>query len=38
VRIAVCAPQALFLHRSAEILAERLVEELRERDHEAPEI
>jgi glycosyltransferase involved in cell wall biosynthesis len=35
VRIAVCAPQAPFLHGGAEILAERLVEELRERDHEA---
>jgi hypothetical protein len=38
VRIAVCAPQSPFLHGSAEILAERLVEELRERDHKAPEI
>jgi glycosyltransferase involved in cell wall biosynthesis len=35
VRIAVCAPQAPFLHGGAEILAEQLVEELRERDHEA---
>jgi hypothetical protein len=38
VRIAVCAPQAPFLQGSAEILAGRLVEELRKRDHEAPEI
>jgi len=35
VRIAVCAPQAPFLHGGAEIVAERLVEELRRREHEA---
>ena len=35
MRIAVCAPQAPFLHGGAEIVAERLVEELRRREHEA---
>jgi glycosyltransferase involved in cell wall biosynthesis len=35
VRIAVCAPQVPFVHGGAEIVAERLVEELRHRDHEA---
>jgi glycosyltransferase involved in cell wall biosynthesis len=35
MRIAVCAPQVPFVHGGAEILAETLVRELRERDHEA---
>jgi glycosyltransferase involved in cell wall biosynthesis len=35
VRIAVCAPQVPFLHGGAEIVSERLVEELRQREHEA---
>jgi glycosyltransferase involved in cell wall biosynthesis len=35
VRIAVCAPAVPFLHGGAEILAERLVAELRQHDHEA---
>ena len=35
MRIAVCAPQAPFLHGGAEIVAECLVEELRRREHEA---
>jgi glycosyltransferase involved in cell wall biosynthesis len=33
VRIAVCAPQIPFVHGGAEILAETLVDELRERGH-----
>ena len=35
MRIAVCRPQVPFVRGGAEILAERLVEELRERGHEA---
>jgi glycosyltransferase involved in cell wall biosynthesis len=35
MRIAVCAPQVPFVHGGAEIVSERLVEELRARDHEA---
>jgi glycosyltransferase involved in cell wall biosynthesis len=35
MRIAVCAPQVPFVHGGAEIVAERLVDELRARDHEA---
>jgi glycosyltransferase involved in cell wall biosynthesis len=35
VRIAVCAPQVPFARGGAEILAENLTRELRERDHEA---
>jgi glycosyltransferase involved in cell wall biosynthesis len=35
VRIAVCAPHVPFLHGGAEIFADRLVEELRRREHEA---
>jgi glycosyltransferase involved in cell wall biosynthesis len=35
VRIAVCAPQVPFVHGGAEIVSERLVEELRRRGHEA---
>jgi glycosyltransferase involved in cell wall biosynthesis len=35
VRIVVCAPQVPFVHGGAEIVSERLVEELRRRDHEA---
>jgi glycosyltransferase involved in cell wall biosynthesis len=34
MRIAVCAPQVPFVRGGAEILAERLVEELRAREHE----
>ena len=34
MRIAVCAPQALFERGGTEILAESLVEQLRRRDHE----
>jgi glycosyltransferase involved in cell wall biosynthesis len=34
MRIAVCAPQVPFVRGGAEIFSERLVEELRERDHE----
>jgi glycosyltransferase involved in cell wall biosynthesis len=35
MRIAVCLPQVPFIRGGAEILSERLVDELRERDHEA---
>jgi glycosyltransferase involved in cell wall biosynthesis len=35
MRIAVCLPQVPFIRGGAEILSERLVAELRERDHEA---
>jgi glycosyltransferase involved in cell wall biosynthesis len=35
MRIAVCLPQVPFIHGGAEILSERLVDELRERDHRA---
>jgi len=35
MRIAVCSPQVPFIHGGAEILSERLVDELRERGHEA---
>ena len=35
MRIAVCAPQVPFIRGGAEIVSERLVEELRRRDHEA---
>jgi glycosyltransferase involved in cell wall biosynthesis len=35
MRIAVCAPQVPFVRGGAEIVSERLVEELRERDHQA---
>ena len=35
MRIAVCLPKVPFAHGGAEILAERLTEELRRRDHEA---
>ena len=34
MRIAVCAPQVPFIRGGAEIVSERLVEELRERDHD----
>jgi glycosyltransferase involved in cell wall biosynthesis len=35
MRIAVCAPQVPFVHGGAEIVSERLVHELRERNHDA---
>ena len=35
MRIAVCAPQVPFVRGGAEIFADKLVDELRERDHEA---
>ena len=35
MRIAVCAPQVPFIRGGAEIVSERLVEELRKRDHDA---
>ena len=35
MRIAVCSPQVPFAHGGAEVLAERLTEELQTRDHEA---
>jgi glycosyltransferase involved in cell wall biosynthesis len=35
MRIAVCLPQVPFIRGGAEILSERLVDELRERDHQA---
>jgi glycosyltransferase involved in cell wall biosynthesis len=35
MRIAVCAPQVPFVHGGAEIVSERLVQQLRERGHEA---
>src|SRR5918999_4990230 len=35
MRIAVCAPQVPFVRGGAEIFAEKLVDELRARDHEA---
>jgi glycosyltransferase involved in cell wall biosynthesis len=35
MRIAVCLPQVPFIRGGAEILCDRLVDELRERDHEA---
>src|SRR5437667_595328 len=35
MRIAVCLPQVPFAHGGAEVLAETLVDELRERGHEA---
>ena len=38
MRIVVCAPQVPFVHGGAEIVAERLVEELRARDHEAERV
>ena len=34
MRIAVCAPQVPFVRGGAEIFADKLVDELRERDHE----
>jgi glycosyltransferase involved in cell wall biosynthesis len=34
MRIAVCAPQVPFVHGGAEIFSDRLVDELRKRDHE----
>jgi glycosyltransferase involved in cell wall biosynthesis len=34
MRIAVCAPQVPFVHGGAEIVSERLVDELRRREHE----
>jgi glycosyltransferase involved in cell wall biosynthesis len=35
MRVAVCAPQVPFVRGGAEIVSERLVEELRKRDHQA---
>jgi glycosyltransferase involved in cell wall biosynthesis len=35
MRIAVCLPQVPFIRGGAEILSERLIDELRERDHQA---
>jgi len=35
MRIAVCLPQVPFIRGGAEILSDRLVDELRERGHEA---